>query len=108
MTTRETVGEVFCDAIAVGQVAIQRFGAESQIRMVNEECGELVTAIARRGRGRSTPQDIAGECADVIMVAIQCGMLHADSVEDFLRVVQEKTAELSSKTQGGQAESGRK
>ncbi len=71
------------DAIAladsVGAQAIKRYGAEAQTRMLVEEVGELLTAVARCGRGRGSRSDGVEECADVIMVALQVARMHSGS-----------------------------
>jgi NTP pyrophosphatase (non-canonical NTP hydrolase) len=49
--------------------AINSYGIDSQKWMVVEECGELLNALAKLKRGRSTKEEIITELADVhIMV----------------------------------------
>ena len=52
--------------------AIERWGIESQVGMVIEECSELITTICHAQRDRATIIDIAQEVADV---EIMCGQL---------------------------------
>ena len=52
--------------------AIERWGIESQVGIVIEECSELITAICHAQRDRATVIDIAQEVADV---EIMCGQL---------------------------------
>lgn len=61
----------------IGSRALERWGSESQTRMLIEESGELLTAVARRARGRSSSADVVEECADVIMVALQVARAHS-------------------------------
>lgn len=49
--------------------AINAYGIDAQKWMLIEECGELLNAIAKLKRGRSSKEDIITELADVhIMV----------------------------------------
>ena len=54
-------------AIKTVEKAIEKWGKEPQIRMMIEECGELITALAKRDRNHngSTIDDIIGEMVDV-------------------------------------------
>ena len=52
--------------------AITRWGVGAQKNMAYEEIGELLTALARDGRGRTTTEDLLTELADV---AIMCEQL---------------------------------
>lgn len=47
--------------------AIEKWGKEPQITMMIEECGELITALAKKDRcsNGSTIDDIIGEMVDV-------------------------------------------
>lgn len=48
---------------------INTYGIDAQKMMLIEECGELLNAVAKLKRGRSTKEDIITELADVhIMV----------------------------------------
>ena len=57
--------EAIALADRVGAQAIERYGAEAQTRMLVEETGELLTAVARCVRGRGARSDVVEECADV-------------------------------------------
>lgn len=54
--------------------------------MVQEECSELLLALAMHQRGHAAHRDIVEEAADVIIVAIQAAMIHGTEQElaDFL------------------------
>lgn len=69
------------DILDVGAHAIAAHGRESQIGMLAEECGELLTAVNRRKRGRCTDADVLEEVADVVIVALQTGLLHGDAAQ---------------------------
>ena len=51
--------------------AISKWGEDAQINMLYEECGELLTAVARFRRGRMNHQDVMTELADVSIMVEQ-------------------------------------
>lgn len=51
--------------------AIRNWGEEAQTDMVNEECGELITAMAQFKRGRTSHHDVMTELADVSIMVEQ-------------------------------------
>ena len=55
--------------------AIDTWGQMPQINMVNEECGELITSLARYLRGRATEEDVITEVADVAIMMEQMAVL---------------------------------
>lgn len=61
--------------------AIETFGIEAQKRMLIEECGELLTAIAQEFRNRTNKEDIITELADVSIMVEQ--MAIAYGYDDF-------------------------
>lgn len=65
--------------------AVDKWGEESQINMLNEECGELITAVAQFRRGRTSHHDVMTELADVfIMVEQIASMMGYDNFEKEL------------------------
>lgn len=52
--------------------AIETFGSESRMRLMQEECAELIAAISQFSRGRVGVLALADELADV---EIMCGQL---------------------------------
>lgn len=66
------------------QRAIDVFGREPQLRMVQEECAELVAAINRRLRGRLSDVFVAEEIADVLIVAAQARLIYGAQLVDQL------------------------
>ena len=65
--------------------AIEKWGEDAQINMLNEECGELITAIAQFKRGRTSHHDVMTELADVfIMVEQIASMMNYDDFEKEL------------------------
>lgn len=69
-------------ATAVGVRARRTFGHVAQDFMIVEECGELLTALARRERGRGTEAEVDEEIADVLLVCL--GALSADVVRHLV------------------------
>ena len=51
--------------------AIRIWGVGAQKNMIYEEIGELLTALARDDRGRSTKEDLLTELADVTIMCEQ-------------------------------------
>ena len=65
--------------------AVDKWGEEAQINMLNEECGELITAVAQFRRGRTSHHDVMTELADVfIMVEQITSMMGYDNFEKEL------------------------
>ena len=61
--------DVWEDRVTLYSRAFREFGNTSQMRMCQEECGELIAAINQFLRGRIGLKDLAEEVADVrIMV----------------------------------------
>ncbi len=55
--------------------AVQAWGADSQWRQLQEECGELIAAANRLWRGRIGVQDVAEEVADVLVMVYQARLM---------------------------------
>lgn len=51
--------------------AVNVYGATAQLRMLQEECGELIAAVSHLERGRIDETEIADEIADVIIMCTQ-------------------------------------
>ena len=51
--------------------AVRMWGAQSQLRQLTEECGELVAAVNQYERGRITVEELASEVADVFIMVAQ-------------------------------------
>lgn len=61
--------DVWEDRVTLYSRAFREFGDTSQMRMCQEECGELIAAINQFLRGRISERELAEEVADVrIMV----------------------------------------
>ena len=55
--------------------AITRWGVGAQKNMAYEEIGELLTALARDGRGRTRTEDLLTELADVTIMCEQLAFI---------------------------------
>ena len=72
--------------------ALRNWGEEAQTDMVNEECGELITAIAQFKRGRTSHHDVMTELADVAIMVEQLATIM--SYSDFEREKDRKLERL--------------
>lgn len=53
------------------QRAVDLWGEEAQMRMVQEECAELIATVNRHQRERCSNEDVAEEVADVLIMVEQ-------------------------------------
>jgi NTP pyrophosphatase (non-canonical NTP hydrolase) len=72
--------------------AINKWGEEAQINMLNEECGELITAVAQFRRGRTSHHDVMTELADVFIMVEQIATMM--NYEDFEKELNRKLIRL--------------
>lgn len=61
--------------------AVNKWGEEAQVKMLYEECGELIAAVAQFSRGRTSHHDVMTELADVSIMVEQLATLM--NYEDF-------------------------
>lgn len=80
------------DRINLYKKAIKTWGEEAQIDMLNEECGELITAVAQFKRGRTSHHDVMTELADVFIMVEQIATMM--SYDDFEKETDRKLARL--------------
>ena len=69
------------ERIKIYQEAIAKWGEEAQVNMLNEECGELITAVAQFRRGRTSHHDVMTELADASIMIEQIATMM--NYEDF-------------------------
>lgn len=69
-------------------MAMKKYGLDSQIGMVMEECGELLTALNQYKRGRIDKKRVAEEIADVIILMSQMSMVFGE--RDVKKNIDEK------------------
>jgi NTP pyrophosphatase (non-canonical NTP hydrolase) len=75
--------------------------------MAQEECGELVAAVAQYERDRVPGSDVVEECADVIITALQAGFICGGGQgcdfdpDDLIDALAAKTARLRLRIGGG-------
>jgi NTP pyrophosphatase (non-canonical NTP hydrolase) len=72
--------------------AINKWGEEAQVNMLNEECGELITAVAQFRRGRTSHHDVMTELADVFIMIEQIATMM--NYEDFEKELDRKLIRL--------------
>ena len=72
--------------------AIGKWGEDAQINMLNEECGELITAVAQFKRGRTSHHDVMTELADVFIMVEQIASMM--SYDDFEKELDRKLMRL--------------
>lgn len=72
--------------------AINKWGEEAQVNMLNEECGELITAVAQFKRGRTSHHDVMTELADVFIMIEQMATMM--NYEDFEKELDRKLIRL--------------
>ena len=80
------------DRINLYKEAIARWGEEAQIDMLNEECGELITAVAQFKRGRTSHHDVMTELADVFIMVEQIATMM--NYDDFEKELERKLLKL--------------
>lgn len=80
------------DRINLYKKALRTWGEEAQVNMLDEELGELITAVARFKRGRATHQDVMTELADVFIMVEQIATMM--SYDDFEKELDRKLVRL--------------
>lgn len=75
--------------------ALRVYGVDAQKRMLVEEMGELLTAMARAPRGRATKEDIITELADVLIMIKQMALVYGR--DEFEQEVKRKIERLQEK-----------
>jgi len=63
------------------EMALDKWGVESQINMVLEECAELIQALSHKRRGRCGWDHVASEIADleITLGSVKCHIERHDS-----------------------------
>ena len=83
------------DRLDIYNEATEKWGWEAQREMIYEECGELITAVARHKRGRARKEDIITELADVSIMVEQLAQLLG--YEDYEKEKDRKLIRLKEK-----------
>jgi hypothetical protein len=83
---------ILAKAIEVGTKAREKYGNQVQDWMLVEECSELLTALARRERGRGTQAQVDEEIADVLFVCL--GALSPDVLAVLMTKIERLEARL--------------
>lgn len=66
--SEEVPSKLLVDSFELARQAVVKWGPVAQERMVTEEIGEFLSTFAQYSRGRVTPNEVASEIADVILV----------------------------------------
>lgn len=74
------------------KTAITKWGIEAQVFMVMEETGEMLNALAKANRGRSTSEEIITELVDVSIMMEQMAVYFG--WEEFKKEKQRKLERL--------------
>jgi NTP pyrophosphatase (non-canonical NTP hydrolase) len=67
-------------------------GTDHQFSVVQEECGELVSAVSKHRRGRIDSEALASEAVDVLLMSFHIRAYVGETV--WRRVFEEKLAKL--------------
>lgn len=78
---------------ALYECAMVVFGVPAQMRMLQEECGELIAMVNRLDRERCSVQDVINEVADVLIMVEQVRLILGSEQVD--RAVQGKLTRLA-------------
>ncbi len=83
----------------IGEKAVLQYGSRPQTKMAAEECGELIVALMQHDRGRVTSEQVVEEAADVIITAVQVGLIHdgAAGVEMLTAALKKKLDRLQAR-----------
>lgn len=73
--------------------AVEKFGRESQLSMLQEECGELIAAINHYRRGRISDHVLRFELVDVAVTLRQAFLIIGDD-EEFQKLLRHKLERL--------------
>jgi NTP pyrophosphatase (non-canonical NTP hydrolase) len=69
--------------LKLSKEAVDAWGIEAQLRMLQEECGECVAAVNRYFRARDNSRvEMISEIADVLIMAIQGLRIFGPAVEE--------------------------
>jgi len=66
--------------------AVEVWGLESQLGMVQEECAELIKVINKRFRGKASLDELIRECVDVELCIEQMKSAFKDSRNTWDRI----------------------
>lgn len=71
--------------------AIELWGWDFHLELLQEECGEAVVAVNHLKRGRCDKNKVMEECADVVISAMAVGMMNHF---EFHRIFRQKMRRL--------------
>jgi hypothetical protein len=95
---RQLIG-VMADAIKHCERACAKYGRAFQIRKVQEEMGELQVELARENDAAAL-----SECADVVITAMNVGVILAGSHDKFAEMLKYKVRKMRTKYLGDEVQ----
>jgi NTP pyrophosphatase (non-canonical NTP hydrolase) len=60
--------------------AVGRYGATSQMNMLQEECAEYIVALSHMRRGRVGINEVADEVADIVIMCEQARLIFGGNI----------------------------
>lgn len=78
----------------------KKYSKETQIQHLQEEMGELIVAINRQWRNRSTDDDIQEEIIDVLICCFQLGYFYFDETKTD-KILQNKIKKFEKRVKEG-------
>lgn len=81
-------------AVELGRRALRHYGADHQMRLLQEECGELIAAINQYTRGRLMADVVAAEVADVSIGLAQAGLVFGGLVSQQISAKLDRLEQL--------------
>ena len=88
--------------LTVPLLAVLHYGAEHQKRKAIEEMGELITELEREQDGRTTPEKVITEIADVYLMVRQLMVIYGvyDCMKEYDRKQRRLLRRMDKKTGG--------
>ncbi len=76
------------------EIALIKWGIDSQLGMLQEECAELIKVINKRWRGKASKTELIEECVDVELMINQMREYFKDDMSIWENIKAEKLARL--------------
>lgn len=87
------------ETFEIYKLALDKWGIEAQIGMLNEECGELLSAVNKFNRSRCSRDDVLTELADVSIMVEQLSLIYG-GYDKFLEERDKKLTRLLKRING--------
>ena len=66
--------------------AIEKFGIDSQLNILIEECSEIIKEVCKRKRGYDNTDDLAQELVDVEIMIGQMRVVFGDEMDKWKKI----------------------